>query len=267
MPLFDHVPNIRRARDFHLYDTFGKRYLDFYQDRGRAILGHRPAGLSLAIKSTIDKGLYAPLGSGGYEKRLERALSRIFANLKGVRIFRNEERARTALARLFPCKTDENCIIDILDRRSTAETDAAILWRPFLSFDRLPQVFVPLLPFPGGFSPIPLCFSEDYSGPLPAGDRVSPVLLAGLVKVTFDLFKVLNARNEREKRESAYPAFDKGPWVRKGPYLLFSLSAEEYEKLFLRMLSFGIFLPPEYPACGIIPGEFTSGEIKPMIEL
>lgn len=52
------VPLIRRARGYFLYTPDGRRFLDFYQDNGRAVLGHRSSGMQQVIKSTVSKGCW-----------------------------------------------------------------------------------------------------------------------------------------------------------------------------------------------------------------
>jgi hypothetical protein len=258
------IPQMRRAREYHLYDAGGRRYLDFYQDGGRAILGHRPEGLTRALKNAMEKGLYAPLPSSGCEKKLKMALERLFPNLKAFRLFGNEERALSALAEVFPNLRDSPFLGDILDTERGVQP---LLWRPFLPCRNLPPVFVPRLPFPGGFAPVLVCFSEGYESSLPDSDPVSPVLVAGLTRVIFDLSRVLDDAKECKQREESWRVFDGGPWVRRGPYLIFSQKEEEYAGLYALMLERGILLPPEYPAVGIIPGEYTLGEIRPMMEV
>jgi len=68
------MPLIRRARGYRLYDHRGRRYLDLWQNGGRSLLGHRPAGQTTLLKNLLSKGLAADLPSP-YTGRLERALA------------------------------------------------------------------------------------------------------------------------------------------------------------------------------------------------
>ena len=60
------IPPVRRARDYHIYDESGRRYLDFYQDGGRAVLGHRPPNVAKTLKNVlaIAAGIADGLGFG-----------------------------------------------------------------------------------------------------------------------------------------------------------------------------------------------------------
>ncbi|MDE0227877.1 MAG: class III aminotransferase, partial [Spirochaetaceae bacterium] len=69
------LPEIRRARDFHLYTGDGRRLLDLYLDGGAALLGHRPALLGRELKSVLGRGLLGNLPSV-HGARLVRVLHR-----------------------------------------------------------------------------------------------------------------------------------------------------------------------------------------------
>ena len=57
--LYNMMPEIRRARDYRLYDIHGRRYLDLCLDGGRALLGHKPGRVVLMMKNALEKGLSA----------------------------------------------------------------------------------------------------------------------------------------------------------------------------------------------------------------
>ena len=71
------LPVIGRARGSRLYALDGTRWLDCWADGGRALMGHRPKGVSLRLKNEIDRGLYAPYPSL-WALRLEKALLTLF---------------------------------------------------------------------------------------------------------------------------------------------------------------------------------------------
>ena len=88
---------IRRARGYFLYTADGRRFLDFYQDNGRALLGHRVQGMQRVIKSTVSRGLLAPYPSV-YGGRVERMVRKMFPSAGTVRVYRNRERLSGAVA-------------------------------------------------------------------------------------------------------------------------------------------------------------------------
>ncbi len=69
---------LRRAREWYLYDQQGDRYLDFWQGRGAAFLGHRPPGLARTVKEEIDRGLWSPAPTR-WPYRLEKVLMELSA--------------------------------------------------------------------------------------------------------------------------------------------------------------------------------------------
>ena len=101
------LPPIRRAREFYLYDYRGRRYLDFWQNGGRAILGHRPNRLNTRLKNALSSGLLAELPSV-YGARLARVVRQLLEARHPdtrhgereyhVRWYQGPERANAAIA-------------------------------------------------------------------------------------------------------------------------------------------------------------------------
>ena len=252
--LLKELPDIRRAREYHLYDNKGNRYLDLYQNNGRAILGHRPNGVSLALKSNLSKGLLAEYPSV-YGNRLYKKLISLFPEYRDFRVYRNMDRALKTVSNWFgreiapfdPVFTD------------TSGSKAA-LWRPFCPITgESPDILFPVFPFPGSFAPVSVCFRKDTGKDLPVSDMVSPVLLAALLKA------VCGLESYKETfTEDVWRAFDSSLWTRNGPYLIMNCRKDEYPEIFRAFLKGGIFISPEHPGVSIVPGEFTSGEIKPI---
>ncbi len=189
------LPEIRRARDYHLYGAHGRRYLDLYQNGGRAILSHRPKGLAKRLKGVVDQGLWGDYPSV-YTRRLETVLRALFPAYSEVRLYATAGRAVAAAG---------GAVADpALDGggRGGGKAEApggaphgprAAWWRPFLAADAgdggegssdhdaaAPELLLPVLPFPASFAPQPVCAVRP--GLLPDSDAVSPVLLAGLVQ-------------------------------------------------------------------------------------
>ncbi len=216
------LPPIRRARGFYLYDYDGNRYLDCWQNGGRALLGHSPRGLSTRLKNVLSTGLLAELPSV-HGRRLERALLRLLGPDPGpdrrVYWYRDEERARRAVSAGFGADSPvthafgrpyDPAVGGVSARgpaagpgagrggpvSGAAHAAAAVsvaLWRPFLpprtaeaAEAASAPVLLPVLPFPGGFAPRVVAVASE--GPeLPESDPVSPLLLAGLERMVLAL--------------------------------------------------------------------------------
>jgi hypothetical protein len=259
--LLRHLPNIKRARGFRLYDGAGKRYLDLYQNGGRAILGHRPPGVSTRIKNVISTGLYAELPSvwGG---RLLRALERVFPHRPGIRIFRDGWSA-SAAARQVAAR-------QVADKGAGQSSERVQVLRPFGPNEDPQSIALPVLPFPGGFGPQPVLFPNDCTN-LPDSDIVSPVPAVALLQCVSAL--------QRDPRWSggftgcAHTAGGRAGcadwsglrngviWQIEGWYLRPRLGREKYSRLFLFFLEHGFLVSPDPEVPSILPAEASTGEI------
>ena len=244
------IPQIRRSRDYHIYDIEGRRYLDLYLDSGRALLGHRPPGIPLELKNTFSKGLYAPYPSV-YERRFYRGLAVLFPEYDDFRVYRNLERVRMIFQELGVPMVD------------SLENHRAAFWRPFLpeSVEKLyslpgnPNYVIPVLPCPGNFYPVTVCVKKKEGNDLPQSDPVSPALLAALTRSIYELEKF-----SKQYNEDLWKRFPAPFWERKGPYLLFR-QGNELPELFRKCLKNGILIPPDDGSPGIIPAAWTEGEV------
>lgn len=251
------VPLIRRARGYFLYTPDGRRFLDFYQDNGRAVLGHRSSGMQRVIKSTVSKGLLAPYPSV-YSGKAESMIKKLFPEASLIRIYRNGERMRNALADSLNRSVD---IADIKDPLQDSESDIK-LWRPFLDNQKGKASFIiPVFPFPGDFAPqVVVAFNKNTA--LHKSDSVSPFLLDSLVKAVSGLIHALSISPEQD-----LSVFDSTLWERKGRYLISNLDTDRYREFYERALDAGVFLPPSSELPGIIPLEYESGQIKKFLTL
>jgi hypothetical protein len=209
------LPPIRRARDFHLYDRNGARYLDLFQNGGGAVLGHRQANVSLEMKKVMARGVYAELHSD-YEERVRRAVARVLPEYDRVVVYASVFEAAHALSTLSELSAGGDGhtesvagagrdAVQLLGRvpdpalpagsegaddHPDAPDPRVRLWRPFLAEppggDR-PEAVLPLLPFPMRSGPTVLCCGESVAARLPAPSPVSPVLLAGLARAADNL--------------------------------------------------------------------------------
>jgi hypothetical protein len=256
------LPRIVRAREYRLYDERGRRYIDFYQNGGRALLGHRPAGAARAVKASFERGLVAEYPTP-WSGRLEKLLRKRFPGLSGLRSYRSPEEA---------CRVAGGEAVDISFREGRARCaggEGIPLWRPGgldteaereLRAGRWGSCFLPLLPFPGGFAPGLLCLLRG-GDELPPSETISPLLEALLVRAAAGMQKW-----EENADTEAWARFDFPGVERSGPYLRFSLEEGDYRALRARLLQRGVLLPPTVETPAVVPGEFTEGEVKPLLE-
>jgi len=251
------APQIRRARGYLLYTSSGLRFLDFYQDNGRALLGHRPEGMQRVIKSTVSKGLMASYPSV-YSGRVEKMMKKIFPESCSIRMYRNRERMLGALASGVGEKKKGVEIKDPL----FDQTGEIMLWRPFLSARRgKTPLIIPLLPFPGDCSP-KVVVNFDKNIKLCTSDTSSAFITDTLVNVISNLVKVLSSHQDQD-----LSVFDAPFLERRDRYLIFKMKEDEYNDLYRKSLEAGIFLPPAVSLPGIIPLEYEEGQVKKFIAL
>ena len=149
------LPRINRARGGRLYTAEGVRWIDCWADGGRALLGHRPRGVSLRLKSAVEKGIFAPYPSV-WGPRLEKALLRLFPGCRGVGLFENLECAMAACG-------IEALPRDPLDMEPSVKRSAGALWgRPLLPNHPQADFLLPILPLPGitGIQSVLFCGDE-----------------------------------------------------------------------------------------------------------
>ena len=252
------IPEIKRSRGYLLYDTKGKRYLDFYQDSGRAVLGHRMDGISRVMKSTVARGLTASYPSI-YMKRVGRELKLLFPDVAEFRVYKNIDSLLNALSRQ---QGRQVLINDFVDFPSVVSEFG--IWRPFTgtalkwsSFD----YFIPILPFPGDFGPVVLAVNKK-DGCTEPPETLSPMVCDMLIKSIALLIKQGNNDDCADRS-----VFESPVWNRIGPYLRFKLKGVEYSELFTKALNHSVLLPPESDIPGIIPCYYEKGQIKGFMEI
>ncbi|MFP4010463.1 MAG: hypothetical protein ACLFUM_02090 [Spirochaetaceae bacterium] len=216
------LPRIRRARDFRLYAEDGTRYLDLYQNGGRAILSHRPKGLAPRVKDVISQGLWGAYPSV-YPYRLERVLRGLFPAYPVIRVYADASRAADVVAAVVGERPRDQALSVAGDADPAASPPRAEWWRPFLpqrsalssprpsveagtggapqadasappvapELPAAPAVILPVLPFPAAFAPQVVCADSHVGAALPPSEMISPVLLAGLVHAAHLLEGVL----------------------------------------------------------------------------
>lgn len=248
--LLRQVPAILRARAFRLYTRDGNRLVDLWQNGGAAVLGHTPPLVLRELKNTASRGLFAP-----------------FPHFLEARFIK-------ALSGLFPGRTFTLYASPPPALEALIKTGGAALWRPFLDEKAplavppdAPPVLVPVLPgiqLWRGNLPHGLCVlacSPANETPFPAGDLLSPVLLAAAARGLYDL-----SAAAKERASPAYPrvmqALRESPWQRQGIYLSLRQApdTETWAALFRRFLDAGFLLPPHPAHPAILPGELSPGE-------
>jgi hypothetical protein len=242
------LPPIRRARLWRLYAEDGSRFLDFWMDGGRSILGAKGTGLGTVAKAAIDTGLTRPFPSV-LEARLERSLARLYPEWAAHRIFRTEERALAAAATLLP-------------RGSLPR-----ILRPFLEHyedeGRAPAggetLALPLLPCPALLSPGVLLFRDAEAAAATEGDLVPPLSLAVAHRSLSEFERFVRSYTEelwKKVDRRLEPFFE-----RRGPYLYSRVGEEDYEARFVAALKAGVLLSPRADLPSIVPGDFDDGEL------
>ncbi len=257
------MPIIVRARGYRLYDKTGQRYIDLYQNNGRAILGHRPPGLSQTMKSTISRGLLAEYPSI-YGGRLEKILRLMFTDYSVFRMYANRERTLEALSMVLGKRVRGS---HILDPAMTDTVDERLMyWRPFIPEQQVkPDLLLPIFPFPGSFAPHVVCVRNmDILKRMPASDLLSPFLIDALIKTLSALIRTMHSNvgygSEFQR------LIDVLEWDRRGSYINTRLEPAVYIEVFKKALEQGVLLPPGANFPIIIPREFSEGEIKGVLQ-
>lgn len=262
---YQDLKEIRRAREYRLYDAAGRRYLDLYQDAGRAVLGHRPTDMNRSFKSAASKGLWAPFTSKTVI-RLEQAVQRLVGP-GAIRFFSSMDRALSSYSRervLDPLFADSW----FSSVQPDPERALALLWRPFIpeELDALlgrllemgqPVLLLPIMPVPGGFAPQAAVHLGNWRGALVPGDAVSPAAAAFASAALREL-----AGCRRESLELPAPGADL--WHQCGPYLLWKGDEVSYGRCRTALLEKGILLPASRNEPAILPSIYSEGEIAPL---
>ena len=253
-----------RAREYHLYDRSGRRYVDFFQNHGRAILGHRPDGVLRAMKATASRGLLAPYPSV-YQGRLEKILEQLLPGSFAIRLYSGRRYALDVLRRTLGLH-DAPLVIADPALADPLAGDAVSFWRPFLpDVEFFSEILLPILPFPGNFVPEVVCVKDEaLAKELPSSDPVSPLVLDLLVKCTAALLGKDGGR--REWMSQVNPLAGVFPHVR-GPYCATGLSEERYRDFHAAAFAVGVVLPPGPDIPIISPACYADGEVAAFLKL
>ena len=255
------LPPIRRARLWRLYAEDGRRFLDFWMDDGRSILGAKGTGIGTTAKAALDTGLTRPFPSIR-ESRLEKDIHGRYPDYPTIRLFRDEARATAAAAPLLA--TDER--LPIL-RPFVKELAGVEFLDGAMPRVAMPRVAMPRLPCPAALAPAVLLFREPEIAEGVEGDIVPPLALACAHRALAEFDRFL-----ADYSEALWKKVDRrlGPYFeRRGPYLFPRVAEAErrgspsadYDRLFDTALGAGVLLSPDPERPSIIPGDFDDGEL------
>ncbi len=275
------MPRIRRARGYRLYGLDGRRYLDLYQDGGRAILGHRGGRAVTAMKSALSEGLQSCLPSV-YEARLLKVLGRAFPAFRSFRLFSSEARALEAVSRVLGEPMDPSGVLDPAICPGLTEPPRVARWRPFLPKEEAAwidgaQALLPVLPLAVGEAPTAVCFGAELSPDRFVSDPLPGFLLAGVLAGFSSLLDLDGSGGGgTDGSDVAGPAIAAGgglrpvlnalegsrSWARRGRYVRALFGAASYSGVHLRFLQGGVLLSPLHAGPSILPAECSPGEGK-----
>lgn len=260
--LLQRVPVIRRAREYYLYSISGTRYLDLWQNGGRSLLGHRPAGLTTALKNTISKGLAADLPSI-YSGRLRRLLQEMFPEYKDLRLTGSSAEALQLASLYLNRNIGEKELVDPLAEKGESVAGEVRLWRPLLPNPVPGEVLLPILPFSMAGAPTAVCFRKTLPSGFPSQKPISAVVLAGMLRCLQDLKRFVRPEWYRPDLVDRCPG-----WRQNGSYLVPDFDIELYERVFEGFLKAGVLLSPVAPYFSILPGGgISKGDLRKMIGL
>ncbi len=253
------MPIVVRARSFYLYDRYGLRYVDFFQNHGRAILGHRPELMQRSLKNTANRGLVSEYPSV-FAGRLEKLLARLFPDYADFRLYADSQVVRQVAMEVSSDSIYDPACSPPTDRHPVS------FWRPYLEVGGADsELLLPILPFPGSFIPQVVCIKEQaLADEMPPSDSVSPLLLDLLIKTVALLIRSLESEEAVAKRKSNPLA---GLFETRGPYGITHLSSSRYREFACEALRLKVVLPPSADIPLITPGEYSKGDIALFLEM
>lgn len=248
------MPVVVRAREYYLYDRYGTRYIDFYQNNGRAILGHRPAGVQRALKSTVSRGLVAEYPSV-FSGRLEKLIAHVIPSHPFVRVYPDERTLEDALSRM----TGETAFSPVDPAFGPLGKGTLLAyWRPYLGpCGEESAILLPILPFPGSFTPKVICVKEEkLADKAPPSGSCSPLLLDLLIKAVSALMASL-VKGTPTWEDPFNGAFG----TPRGPYVDTGLDETAYARFRSEAFAVRAVLPPVPSEPIMIPPAWNHGDV------
>ena len=260
------LPVIRRARDFHLYTSDGRRLLDLYLDGGAAPLGHRPAQLGRELKNVLERGLTGNLPSV-HGARLIRVLRRLLPGHRWFGIAASADAAwRLLRGRVAGLPAGPEQAADPL--RDAGWRDAPVAWwRPLCERQPLggpwlehgPAALLHRLPFRIGAGPVTVSTrvpGAPGAAQQAAGSSISPLLLSGAAAA---LARLARGAPQRLAAAAHWPT-QLGAWRRSGIYLVADYPRRLHPGVHAAFLDAGVLLNPCHGGPNILPGSASAGE-------
>lgn len=237
---------IKRARGHRLYSVAGEKIIDLSMDWGRAVLGHRPNGLSLAIKNGVDRGLYAGYDNI-YTARIIKDFRKRFPAYSYITILEHEHKVTDYFNTTISDPLFHDC-----------NGSQVAYWRPFIDAPDSNNLVI-LYPMPG-LNSVTLLVSKEDTGL--ESDAVSPILLSGILRSLYDYDMELKTfdKNEYNRYKNIKDS------VLKAPYLIFSRDKKEYKDLCNKGLEVGILLNDRSQII-VLSNDFSSGEHRKILNL
>lgn len=243
------LPVIKRAREYRIYDDKGRRYLDLFQESGKALLGHRQHKLSLDLKNTISRGLLSAYPSV-YHRRIEKVLRKIIpAGYNGIFVSSDMQQ----IFKAFPGIIGRSFTYQDIAEPLLDETGELTWWRPFLKVE-YPDIIFPVVPLTGSFAfTVAAVKQKNYSF---SCSGISALTAIAVSRVLHNL-DALISEDPYSRLKMQLPG-----WDRKGPYLVFKGDEKQYNKIYMTGLKTGVLLSPGFPSFSIIPACYDEGEIR-----
>ncbi len=235
---------VKRAREHRLYTQDGKRIIDLSMGFGRGVLGHRPNGVSLALKNTIERGLYSEYQSI-YFTRLNNLLLKMFPEYSIVTYLNS------------PKELNFKDIIDPIRKEYKKDLCyEAAYWRPFIETPNANNLII-LYPLPGLTSTTIIISKNAISL---ESQIISTIILSGILKSMFDY----NMAKETFKTDVFTPFSQIKNSTLLPPYLIFNMEDSHYKELCNRALESDILLNTK-EQINILPMEYSQGELKKIL--
>lgn len=290
---FSAMPLVRRARDYHLYDHKGNRFLDLYRGDGSALLGYSIPGLKQAQKNAISDNPIFGFDTAVHRQFLSK-LERIFPEHL---TFAGLDRFDPEVLNSMYNGVSEGHDMHMFDRDLPGFSDfdsgnPFSFYAPFSDISPA-RSFAFVLPVysPGriivygvaknivgeGFlsqiEAVQAFRRNRCAGLSPALCRAGLIALEALcvlqgLRPSSDNTNTNAGLNQVRDLSQTFGGWDElywssfsiGSWQRKGPYLLHSFEIQEYERIFRFALENGVILNPRHGGFSILPGLVSNGE-------
>ena len=286
--LRDKLPAIRRASQWYLYTHDGRKIFDMYLGNGRAVYGHKPHPLARDFKRLVDQGHLTALPSPHY-RHMTRQARTLYPDYPVAYLYPSLSAAIAAVTSAAARAGSVSLVWhDPLFSAPAAPTGAAGasapltvgISRPLMGPAAAPpashHLLLPLLPLPIDNAP-QLLLQRTGDGGAPSGSLVPGIsrvladhtalasgamlraMLAALRALAAPSSQTIVHANRSDYTAlppgagSPLPGLPAGAWKCIGNYLISSLAAPQYTRLFDALLEKNILINPNRNAPTILP--------------